>query len=107
MNTRSCNNFFLNVLVIVLCYSFYSNAFSNDRIENPRSLVSTCYSCHGIMGNSVGSMKSLNGYDSKKFVSKFKWFSKNPSNGGVMHHIAKGFTNNEINIMANFFYSQK
>ena len=95
----------LFVLSLFFCFSTANSSDNEDK--NLMGLVSTCYSCHGTLGNAVGNMKSLNGYKPEKFVSKFNWFLKKPYNGGVMHTIAKGFTEKEIKVMANFFATQK
>ncbi len=108
MSIKYFLNLTFKLLFVLSCYLIFNEANSkNNDDKNLTSLVSTCYSCHGTLGNAVGNMKSLSGYNSEKFVSKFNWFLKKPYNGGVMHTIAKGFTDKEIRIMANFFASQK
>ena len=108
MSSKYLLDFLLKLLIILYCCSLLNKVYSkSEESKILHSLVSTCYSCHGTFGNAVGNIKSLSGYDSEKFVLKFNWFLENPNNGGVMHTIAKGFTNEEIKIMANFFSTQK
>ena len=48
-------------------------------------------------------MPSLRGYDQGLFVNKMKWFAKSPKNGDVMHYIARGYSENDLRKMAEFY----
>jgi cytochrome c553 len=98
--------FLVVATLFLLCNSVIAKTIVVNKITNINNLVSSCYSCHGASNKSVDLLQSLNGYNQKKFISKFKWFSENAEKGAVMHHIAKGFTSSEIKSMSIFFANQ-
>ena len=72
-------------------------------------LANTCAGCHGIDGNSVGpATPSLAGISSEYFKEAMMDY-KNPEGRAstIMSRIAKGYTDEEINLMAGYFSKQK
>jgi cytochrome subunit of sulfide dehydrogenase len=71
------------------------------------SLASTCAACHGTNGNSVNTTPILAGLDKGYFTTQMLAFKKGERSSTVMHHHAKGLTNDEINALAEYFSTQK
>ena len=72
-----------------------------------RYLAANCANCHGTNGQSVGGMEALAGYDRGRFVQTMKAFQSGEKPATLMHQIAKGYTDEQINLMADFFAGQK
>lgn len=70
-------------------------------------LAATCANCHGTNGQSVGGSVSLAGYDREKFISTMKAFREGKQEATLMHQLAKGYTDEQVAALAEFFSSQK
>jgi len=71
------------------------------------SLAATCAACHGTNGNSVNTTPTLAGLDTGYFSTQMLAFKKGERSTTVMHHHAKGLTDDEISALAQYFASQK
>jgi len=71
-----------------------------------RSLASTCAACHGMDGKSVGGTAVLAGMDKTEFTNQMKSFKSGLRKVTVMHQLAKGYSDEEIEKMAAYFSSQ-
>lgn len=78
-----------------------------NNLAAARYIAANCANCHGTNGQSVGGMESLAGYDRAKFVQTMKAFQSGEKPATLMHQISKGYTDEQINLMADFFSSQK
>ena len=73
-----------------------------------RSLAASCAACHGTSGNAQGSMVTLAGTPQQVIAHKMQ-----DSKAGrmptatIMHQLAKGYTDDEINTIAAYFAAQK
>lgn len=72
-----------------------------------RNLAASCAGCHGTNGHSAGGAPVLAGIDKKLFVSQMKDFKSGARTGTVMHHHAKGYSDEEFEKMGEFFAAQK
>ena len=72
-----------------------------------RSLAATCANCHGTNGHSVGGMEPLAGMPKDEMVRKLKEFRSGAKPATVMHQLAKGYTEQQIDLLAGFFAAQK
>ena len=66
-------------------------------------LANTCFSCHGTDGKSVGAMPSIHGKPAKMIEMNLKAFRDGKKESTVMMRIAKGFTDEEIKSLAEYF----
>lgn len=67
-----------------------------------------CAGCHGTQGGSAGpSMPSLGGQNKVFFIDAMKKFKSGERNGTVMNRLAKGYSDEQIVAMADFFANQK
>jgi cytochrome subunit of sulfide dehydrogenase len=72
-----------------------------------RYLASTCASCHGTDGKSAGSVASLAGQSAGDILTKLSEFKEGKRPATIMHQIAKGYTDDQLKLIAEFFSAQK
>lgn len=76
--------------------------------EMPPMLAQTCVGCHGPNGSSVGpATPSIAGTEEETFVEAMRAYQKDERPSTIMGRIAKGYTDQELEIMANYFSSQE
>jgi cytochrome subunit of sulfide dehydrogenase len=71
-----------------------------------RNLAATCANCHGTNGQARGDMKPLAGMPADKLVAMLADFKSGNQPATIMHQIAKGYTDEQIRLMAGFFAAQ-
>lgn len=82
-------------------------AWSQDRAA-VRSLVGACFTCHGTDGRSVGGVPpTIAGLDRQYLLQTLKDFKDGKRPATIMHQQAKGYTDQELEIMAGYFASVK
>lgn len=72
-----------------------------------RNLAATCANCHGTNGKSVGGMESLAGEPKEKLLQKLQDFQSGDKPASIMHQISKGYTAEQLDLIAGFFAAQK
>jgi cytochrome c553 len=69
-----------------------------------RSLAATCAACHGTDGRSVtNDVAGLAGLPREHIVSQMRAFRDGTRPATVMHQIAKGYSDQQIELMADYF----
>jgi len=70
-----------------------------------RSMAATCAACHGTDGAAVAgeAMPALAGYPKPALVAQLKAFRDGTREATVMHQIARGYTDDEIDAIATYF----
>jgi cytochrome c553 len=69
-----------------------------------RSLAATCANCHGTDGRSVTpEVVGLAGVSKEHIVTQMKAFRDGSRPATVMHQIAKGYSDQQIELMADYF----
>ncbi len=76
-------------------------------LSQGRYLASTCANCHGTDGHSVGSVASLAGQSSESILTKLAEYQDGKRPATIMHQIAKGYTEEQMKLIAEFFAAQK
>ncbi len=71
-----------------------------------RNLAATCASCHGTNGQARGDMKPLAGMAAQQLMEAFAEFKRGARPATVMHQIAKGYTEEQIGLIAGYFAAQ-
>jgi cytochrome c553 len=71
-----------------------------------RNLAATCANCHGTNGNARGDMKPLAGLAADKIISLVADFKSGAQPATIMHQIAKGYTEEQIKLVAGYFAAQ-
>ncbi|HYC47493.1 MAG TPA: cytochrome c [Burkholderiales bacterium] len=73
-----------------------------------RNLASSCFTCHGLNGNSVGGVPpSLAGRDRAELLQTMKDFKSGKRPATIMHQQAKGYTDQQLELIAGYFAGQK
>jgi cytochrome subunit of sulfide dehydrogenase len=83
-----------------------SVAFAQDTTTG-RHLAQTCTNCHGTNGVSIAGMPSLAGQDREYLARQMRDFRDGKRPATVMHQLAKGFTDPEIDALAAWFAARK
>jgi cytochrome c553 len=75
---------------------------------NGQRLTATCANCHGTNGISAGgALPSLAGQSKDALVSSMKAFKVGTRQATIMHQIAKGYTDEQIESIAAYLAAQK
>jgi cytochrome c553 len=84
-----------------------SSALAQDP-NAARSLSATCFTCHGTDGISVGGVPpSLAGQDKNSLLQQMKDFKAGKRPATIMHQQAKGYSDEELEVIAGYFASVK
>jgi cytochrome c553 len=71
-----------------------------------RNLAATCANCHGTNGQARGDMKPLAGVPAEKIVAMLADFKSGAQPATIMHQISKGYSDDQIKLIAGFFAAQ-
>lgn len=82
-------------------------AHAQEVNKHGRILAAPCAACHGTNGNSVGGTPVLAGADRAHFILQMKEFKSGARPATVMHQHARGYSDEEIEMLADFFAAQK
>ena len=72
-----------------------------------RSIAATCANCHGTNGVSQGGTESLAGMPKDALVQKMLEFKSGTRPATLMHQLAKGYSDEQITLIAGWFAAQK
>ena len=74
-----------------------------------RNLAATCSNCHGTNGNAVkgGGLDSLAGVPKDKTLQKLAEFKSGDKPASIMHQVSKGYTEEQLDLIATYFAAQK
>jgi len=72
-----------------------------------RNLAATCANCHGTNGNARGEMKPLAGLQADKIIAMINDYRSGAQPATIMHQISKGYTDEQIKLIAGYFAAQK
>lgn len=68
--------------------------------------ASNCFNCHGTDGLSKVAIPSLAGKNKALFIEQMKGFKTGTLAASIMPQLAKGYTDEEIEVLADFFAQQ-
>jgi cytochrome c553 len=71
------------------------------------ALAANCANCHGTSGRAIGSMPALAGQPKSYLVEQMKAFKEGRRTGTIMHQLAKGYTDEQIEAMSAYLSEQK
>ena len=71
-----------------------------------RNLAATCANCHGTNGQARGDMKPLAGMNAQTIVAAMAGYKSGAVPATIMHQIAKGYTDEQIMLVAAYFAAQ-
>jgi cytochrome subunit of sulfide dehydrogenase len=74
-----------------------------------RNLAATCANCHGTNGIALkgAGLDSLAGLDKAKALQKLAEFKTGDKPASIMHQIAKGYTDEQLDLITTYFAAQK
>jgi len=74
-----------------------------------RNMAANCANCHGTNGKAVpnAGMEPIAGEDKDKIAKRLKEYRSGIRPATVMHQIAKGYTDEQIDLIAGYFAAQK
>ncbi|HMV17733.1 MAG TPA: c-type cytochrome [Zoogloea sp.] len=77
--------------------------------ELARNLAATCANCHGTDGRAVpgAGNEALAGVDKAKLLQKLQDFRSGAKPATIMHQIAKGYTDAQLDLIAAYFAARK
>lgn len=75
--------------------------------DAPRSLAATCTGCHGTEGRSQAGMPTLAGQPKENLLRQMLDFKSGKRPATVMNQHAKGYTEQQIEVLADYFSKQK
>jgi cytochrome subunit of sulfide dehydrogenase len=79
---------------------------SDAQALQARSLAATCANCHGTQGRAKGDMKPLAGMPADKMLALLADFKTGRQPATVMHQISKGYTDEQLRLIAQYFAAQ-
>lgn len=87
-------------------------AFAPSDLTPPgvRAMAANCAGCHGTDGRATAAGKrdlSLAGYSRESFVRGMTMYRDGKRKATVMHQVAKGYTDEEIAALADYFSKQR
>ena len=93
---------------LALCACAASAQQSDDTtLRAGAFLAGTCTNCHGTLGSAQGAMPSLAGLKSEYITEQMRAFRDGKRPATIMHQLAKGYTDQQIDSIANYFSRQK
>ena len=72
-----------------------------------RNLAAACANCHGTNGASLQGMPGLAGQQRSYLVQQMQDFKAGKRPATIMHQLAKGYTDEQIEALAAYFSTQK
>jgi len=87
--------------------AFVAVAAHAQTAEPGRNVAASCASCHGANGVSQPGMPALAGKTKDELVRKMQDFKSGRVPSTIMGQIAKGYSDEQIELAADFFAKQK
>lgn len=89
-----------------LCSALVAPAWAQADATSARLLAANCANCHGTQGVAKGEMPSLAGQKKEEIVERMRAFREGKRAATVMHQIAKGYNDAQIEAIAEVFARQ-
>ena len=82
-------------------------AHAQSDAARARDLAATCANCHGTGGKAQGAVPALAGQSKADLLQKMNDFRDGKRPATIMHQLAKGYTPEQIDLIAGWFAQQK
>ena len=95
--------------IAALCLLALTGAAKAGDPNLARNLAATCANCHGTNGRAVpgAGMEALAGMEKARTLQKLADFKSGARPASLMHQIAKGYTDEQLDLIAGYFAAQK
>lgn len=96
--------------IAVTAAGFHLSAHAQNAQQlNIRSLAATCANCHGTHGKAQdgSAVVSLSGLPRDYIIKQMKDFQSGARPATIMHQLAKGYSESQIEQIASYFAAQK
>jgi len=97
---------FLLLTVLLFCSVVYASEGLATEITRGVMLSNSCAACHGTDGKSPGAIPRINGKSSQYLSQALHEFREGKRPATVMGRHASGYTDDEIQLIADYFSSQ-
>ena len=99
--------FMLTILASTTLFSGVACAADQQELYI-KSLAASCANCHGTYGKSItdAALPALAGMKSINIIEQMQAFKTGTRQATIMHQIAKGYTDDQIKLLANYFAAQ-
>jgi cytochrome c553 len=95
------------LIIAAACLVGLPGLASAEYPNTARDLAATCANCHGTNGHSVGGSDALAGVPAANIMQKLQEFRDGDRPATIMHQIAKGYTEDQLKLVADYFAAQK
>ncbi len=95
------------LLVLLALAAPASDALATDRQVKARNLAATCANCHGTDGHAERGAPALAGLSKNEIVTQLRLFRDGGKPSTIMGQIAKGYTPEQVELIAEHFAAQK
>ena len=93
-------------LAATLALIVFSNWAHADALQ-VRSMAASCSACHGTNGAAQAGMVGLAGQPKAALIKSMQDFKSGARPATIMHQLAKGYSDQQIDEMAGYFAAQK
>ena len=92
-----------------LCLLAFASASQAADPNLGRNLAATCANCHGTNGRAVpgAGMDALAGVEKAKTLQKLADFKSGAKPATIMHQISRGYSDEQLDLIAGYFAAQK
>ncbi len=90
--------------VVAACWALPSSATADDRTP---LLAQACAGCHGQDGAGMGRVPRIAAYDRDDFILVWEQFREGERPATIMGRIARGYTAEEIAVLADYFSNKR
>ncbi len=97
----------LCVSLLLVLAAFCGSALAQSAALEARAMAASCANCHGTNGAAAPGMVALAGYDKSGLVKAMADFKSGARPATIMHQLAKGYSEAQIEAIAGYFAAQK
>lgn len=97
----------LEVGLMAAAIAVAAPAHAQGDATRARDLAATCANCHGTGGKAQGAVPAIAGQPKADLVQKMNDFRDGKRPATIMHQLAKGYTPEQVDLIAGWFAQQK
>jgi sulfide dehydrogenase cytochrome subunit len=101
------NRFFIAGAAMAIAGVFSAEALAQAQGPSPAAIARNCYLCHGPEGKTAGPMPRLNGQPAAAIGKALTDFKTDQRKGTIMNRIAKGYSDADLQAVAQYLGNLK